>query len=240
MRWLRRVALVVLAVGVLFVGAVILSSRSGDPALFPGPNGAETHTVYLVSHGLHAGIVVPAQDLAERARQRGWPALLQIIERFGPHDYLEFGWGDEGFYRGVPTLADLTFVEAVRALFAPNNRSVLHVVGLRWISPRAAFPGLEQRVLSLTPLGFERLLARIEETIARDTAGKVRELGVGLYGPSLFFAAEGTFSLLNVCNHWVADLLDRAGVPTNRVLSTLPVGLFWDLGWRSNIGRGIP
>jgi len=38
-----------------------------------------------------------------------------------------------------------------------------------------------------------------------------------------------------VCNHWVADLLDAAGVPTAPILATLPSGLLLDLKWRSNL-----
>jgi hypothetical protein len=63
------------------------------------------------------------------------------------------------------------------------------------------------------------------------------ELGPGLYGMSLFFRANGTFHLFHVCNHWIADLLDAAGVPTAPVLATLPSGLLLDLKWRSGLVR---
>ncbi len=39
--------------------------------------------------------------------------------------------------------------------------------------------------------------------------------------------------MLRVCNHWIADLLDAAGVPTAPVLATLPQGLLWDLSTRA-------
>jgi Protein of unknown function (DUF2459) len=61
------------------------------------------------------------------------------------------------------------------------------------------------------------------------------ELGPGLYGTSLFFRANGAFHLFNVCNHWIARLLDAAGVPTAPVLATLPFGLLLDLRWRSSL-----
>jgi hypothetical protein len=38
-----------------------------------------------------------------------------------------------------------------------------------------------------------------------------------------------------VCNHWIAGLLDAAGVPTSPVLATLPYGLILDLRWRSRL-----
>jgi Protein of unknown function (DUF2459) len=45
----------------------------------------------------------------------------------------------------------------------------------------------------------------------------------------------GNFSIVNVCNHWLARLLDSAGVPTTPVLATLPYGLFLDLRWRAGL-----
>ena len=65
------------------------------------------------------------------------------------------------------------------------------------------------------------------------------DLGPGLYGPSRFYRANGTFNIFHVCNHWLADLLDAAGVPTAPVLATLPAGLFLDLEWRSGL-RPLP
>jgi Protein of unknown function (DUF2459) len=54
---------------------------------------------------------------------------------------------------------------------------------------------------------------------------------------SLFFRANGTFHLFHVSNHWIADLLDAAGVPTVPLLATLPSGLLLDLKWRSGLVR---
>jgi hypothetical protein len=80
----------------------------------------------------------------------------------------------------------------------------------------------------------------LDATIARDDGGLPEDLGPGLYGPSLFFRANGAFHLLNVCKHWIARLLDAAGVPTAPVLATLPVGLLIDLEWHSGLVRMPP
>jgi hypothetical protein len=93
-------------------------------------------------------------------------------------------------------------------------------------------------VLSVSEAGFDRLAAMLDRTFARTGRdGGIEELGAGLYGPSLFYRAVGTFSILRVCNHWIADLLDAAGVPTAPVLATLPQGLLWDLSWRAGAQR---
>jgi len=76
------------------------------------------------------------------------------------------------------------------------------------------------------------LVAKVDATFTRGDDGRPQDLGPGLYGPSLFYRAIGDFHFLHVCNHWVADVLDAAGVPTSPVLAILPQGLFLDLSMR--------
>jgi len=218
----------------MFVAATVFTARSGDRRLYPAPSGAERVEVFVVSHGYHAGIVLPRARIANLAGTKGHAALTVVAARFGLYPWLEIGWGDEGFYTSVPTVASLTVSSAVRALFRSGNPSVLHVVGLT-DEPRTTFLHADMVRVELSEPGFERLLGRLEATFAMGAARS--DLGPGLYGPSLFFRAVGTFHLFNVCNHWIADLLDAAGVPTAPVLATLPPGLLLDLTWRSGAVR---
>ena len=128
----------------------------------------------------------------------------------------------------MPTVASLTIRSAFRALFWPGNPSVLHVVGLA-DHPRAAFAAADIVRLELSAAGFARLLAKIDTTFAPGQ----QDLGPGLYGPSLFYRARGAFHVFHVCNHWIADLLAAAGVPTLPALAALPPGLLLDLRWRA-------
>ena len=212
--------------------------RPGDRALYPAPAGAPTVTVFVVSHGYHAGIVLPRATLAEVASRRGYAALIAVATRFAVFPFLEMGWGDEEFYRSVPTIASVSVPMAARALFLPGNRSVVHVVGLSY-PPRAAFPASDIIALDLSAEGFDRVLTGIDATFAPAAGVPADDAGPGLYGPSRFYRARGTFNLLHVCNHWLADLLDEAGVPTAPVLAILPAGLFLDLEWRSGL-RPLP
>ena len=111
---------------------------------------------------------------------------------------------------------------------------MLHVVGLGrdplWILPSAA---LVRVPLSMT--GFDRLLARLDDTFVPPHAGALADLGPGLYGASLFYPANGTFGIFKVCNHWLDQLLGAAGLPTAPVLATLPAGLFLNLRWRAGL-----
>jgi uncharacterized protein (TIGR02117 family) len=232
---MRRGRLVAAALILALLAAVVVPLRRGDPALYPPPPGAPSIEVSVVSHGYHAGIVVAREVLARAAGENGLAALAEVAERFSAFPLLEIGWGDAGFYRGVPTIADLSVVEAMRALLLPGNASVLHVVGLR-APARDSFPVAEIATLELGREGFARLAREIDATLVRERDAVV-ELGPGLYGPSAFYRAVGAFHLGNVCNHWLARLLDAAGVPTHPVLATLPQGLILDLAWRAGAQR---
>ena len=237
-RWTRGSG-IGLAVGVAaFLAATLVTLRPGDRALYPAPAGEPTVAVFVVSHGYHAGIVLPRATLAEVASRRGYAALIAVSTRFAAFPFLEMGWGDEEFYRSVPTIASLTVPMASRALFLPGNRSVVHVVGLSY-PPRAAFPAADIIALDLSAKGFDRTVGRIDATFAPAAGVPADDAGRGLYGPSRFYRARGTFNIFHVCNHWLADVLDAAGVPTAPVLATLPAGLFLDLEWRAGL-RPLP
>jgi uncharacterized protein (TIGR02117 family) len=232
-RWAKRLALVFVGLTAAFVLLALVTARSGDRALWPVVDGVE---VFVVSHGYHAGIVVPREALIEAARRnQNNGALIDLAERFGAFPWLEIGWGDEGFYREVPTVASLNLGLAARALFRAGNPSVLHVVGLPR-GPEIVFANAEIVRIRLGAAGFAKLTQRLDDTFARDAENRLPpDLGRGLYGPSLFYRARGNFNLFNVCNHWLARLLDAAGLPTAPVLATLPYGLFLDLRWRAGL-----
>ena len=230
-------------IGVLaaaLIVATVATTRFGNASLYPPRPDSSRIEVFVAANVHHSGIVVPREALAEAARRRSLPALAAVAARFAGYERLEFGWGDEGFYTRVPTTAELTVALALRALFMPGNPSVLHVVGLAE-HPRAAYPTAEMVALTLGEEGFARLAVMLDATFARSGRdGTVEEMGRGLYGPSLFYRAVGTFNLFRVCNHWVADLLDAAGVPTAPVLATWPQGLLWDLTARASAVRLPP
>ena len=236
----RRLALGALIAAVLFAAAVVATARRGDASLWPAKPAAPTTEVFIVSHGYHAGIIVPAQAIADEAGSRGLSALGYLATRFAGFERLEIGWGEEGFYREVPTMQSLNVMLALRALLRPGNPSVLHVVGVG-DDPRAVFAQSDLVRINLGEAGFARMLDKLDAAFARPPGGGApQELGRGLYGISLFFRANGAFHLFNVCNHWVADLLDAAGLPTAPLLDTVPPGLLLDLQWRAGLDRMPP
>jgi uncharacterized protein (TIGR02117 family) len=234
-RFARRVLLAAAAVVVAFMAAALVTARPGDPNLYPPAAGTGTVEIFVVNHGYHTGIVLPRAATSDIGERRSLAALIAITSRFATFAFLEIGWGDEGFYRAAPTISAVTVPMALRALFRPGNPSVLHVVGLNE-SPAVVFGNSELVPIRLSMDGFARMMAMLDASFARSERGELLgDLGPGLYGPSLFFRAVGAFHVFNVCNHWVARLLDAAGVPTSPLLSIAPAGLLLDLRWRSGL-----
>jgi len=232
-RLARRLGLVLATILGALVIAIVVTARPGDATLYPPAAGAPSVQILITHNGWHAGVLLPRGAVAELAGRRGYGALIAVAARFADYRWLEIGWGDEGFYREVPTPGSLKLGLALRALFRPGNPTVLHVVGI--LDPHVAFASAHLAALNLTETGFDRLVAKVDATFARDDNGRPADLGPGLYGPSLFYRAIGNFHILHVCNHWIADLLDAAGVPTSPVLALMPQGLFLDLSLRSGL-----
>lgn len=237
MRRLARVVLWTLA-AVLFL--LVATNRWGDTSLYPDRSDRAVD-IYVVSHGYHSGLAIRRDALA-RASSRGGGGqragvLGTIVHRFAAYPWVEVGWGEARVYRQVPAVEDLTVSLVLSALFRPGNGSVLHVVGLTGTPPEM-FPNADIERVALSQEGFENLVVRLAETFSLKEDGFPSELGPGLYGPSLFFRANGQFHIFNVCNHWTARLLSAAGVPTSPVLATLPAGLLFDLRHRPTIRIG--
>jgi hypothetical protein len=74
-RALRRVATVFAFLFLAFLLAVMLTDRSGDPAILPA-TGDDAVLVHFVSHGYHWGLVLPRAALANEAGRRGHSAVV--------------------------------------------------------------------------------------------------------------------------------------------------------------------
>jgi len=156
-------------------------------------------TIYLVSHGWHAGIVLRRADIPDSI----WPELGD----FPDTEYLEVGWGDSDYYQTPDPHEGLI----VKAALLPTA-SVLHLVGFSGPVP-AYFPYSEIIRIELPAAGFEHLSRAIVASFARDEAGNTTLLGPGLYGKSRFYLSGESYHLFNTCNVWTARALRAAGLP---------------------------
>jgi uncharacterized protein (TIGR02117 family) len=184
--------------------ALILHALCACAAPQPKPveprGGDRSVAVHLVAHDKHSGIAIRRVDI---------PAGLWPESRDFPHaDYLEVGWGEREYYYG----RDQGFAGTLRAAFGFNNRSVLHVAGVRG-ALAANFPSSEIIEVMVSRDGFERLVRYIHDAYDRAGAPLVAPLGPGLYGDSRFYPARDSFNLLRTCNIWTARGLRGAGLP---------------------------
>lgn len=180
----------------LLAGCAADDRAPADIAVGDGP---PARTIYAISNGWHAGILLARSDLPT--------GLLPEAADFPTANWLEFGWGDREYYPNPrPTMG-----MALAAGLTPTP-AVLHIAG-RVALPEAAGK-LEILPLRISEAGLRRMVERIDAAVERP-AGQERadSIAPGLYETSLFYPAHGEFHLFNTCNSWVARKLSWAGLP---------------------------
>ncbi|MDH5765393.1 MAG: TIGR02117 family protein [Gammaproteobacteria bacterium] len=183
-----------------FLVVIILGACSSKPFVIPGSKiykGDGENDIYIISHGWHTGIVIPADDIKTIAPE--------LDQRFGETLYLEFGWGDKGFYQANEITSGLT----LRAVFWPTE-SVMHVVAVP-VYPYEYFPDSEIERLCLNNEELKLLIQFLSDSFYKE-AGRIVTLKNGLYGDSQFYKAEGDYYLMNTCNKWTAKGLKSIGM----------------------------
>lgn len=162
---------------------------------------AAQKTIYLVSHGWHAGIVLQRVDIANII----WPD----VDAFPDTRYLEIGWGDLDFYQ----TPDPHFGIYLKAVLLPSA-SVLHVVGFN-NAVSVNFPHSEIIRIELSAAGFEHLTRTLAASFVRDVDANSTSIGPGLYGNSRFYPSNESYHIFNTCNVWTARALRDAGMPVS-------------------------
>lgn len=166
--------------------------------LYPEDKSERTVPVYVTSHGWHVGIVTHTEDIKSR---------LPEIENLPDTNYLEFGWGDAGYYPDPnPGLGEL-----LNAALWPTP-SVIHISGFD-VDVSSRFPNSKIVRLCISEKGREELAEFIALTIKTDENNKAIYVSEGLYGESLFLEAYGLYYLPNTSNLWTARALRAAGLP---------------------------
>lgn len=221
----RIAARVMWIVIVAIAATIVVTSRPADPALWPPEKDKAFTRALIVTNGFHSGMILSREALSGTALARDRRAVQQVADRFSAYSLVELGWGEERFYRNTPTIASIDPFLAARALFWPYTQTVVHVVGIEK-TPEEFFAAAEMIAIDLSEEGFGRLVDSLDASFRRDTDGNVEEAGRGLYGPSLFYASTGHFSVVSDCNRWIGDRLGAAGLPTSPILSLVPATFF--------------
>lgn len=158
----------------------------------------ESVAIYVVSHGWHTGIVVPAREIQS--------TIPQLKQRFKNTPYLEFGWGDNKYYPADETTTGLT----LRAILWPTG-TVIHAVAV----PEKVdlfFPDSHIEELCLDGTEYSLLICFLRNSFYKNEENNIIELKKGNYGNSQFYQGEGVFYFMNTCNNWTAKGLKSAGM----------------------------
>ena len=193
----------ILFIGILFVLALTCLPGCARKSLSPFPSALEDKpvTIHVAIYGGHSGIILTNSTIPDDLRR--------ITSRFNAFRYIEFGWGDEDFYRDPET----TVFIAVKAALWPTA-SVLHLIGINeTMEDYAAGPDIYR--IELSREGFFALCNFITETFSRDEKGNSIALGPdpAFIRYTLFYQARPKFFFPRTCNTWTAKVLQTAGMP---------------------------
>ncbi|WP_295216677.1 DUF2459 domain-containing protein [uncultured Brevundimonas sp.] len=159
--------------------------------------------IQVLDNGFHTDIAMPRAALERRGG-----SLAHAVQSLAPGDWILIGWGDAKFYVDQRPISD-RLPDGARAFLHPGNRSVL-MLAPRREDPRLAY-GEDSAALSLSRARFERLAARVEASLDLSN-GRPRIAALRPGDDARFFASRETFSILHLCNHWTAGVLNAGGV----------------------------
>jgi len=225
-----RALVIVGAVGAAVAALALLTAltaRPGDRSLYPGVAGQPKVTIYLVENGFHSDLVLPRAALFARPH----PAALAAAAATDK-PWVSIGWGDAGFFTGGGVGLGRA-LDGLRALLAPENRSLVRMEGLP-DSPDRLYAGGVRRI-ELTSAGLEQAITRVDRSLSLETDGQPQRAKAASAPDTAFFKSVEHFNLTHLCNHWTAELLNAAGLPVTPVIDTLPIGLTADLSLRAGV-----
>ena len=192
-----------LAAALGWIAAAWTWTRPADPALAPRPGG-EVVTVYLLDNGFHTDLAVPRAAL-----MRTPGPLADAAGTLAPGDWILIGWGDAKFYVDQSPIGD-RLPDGARAFFKPGNPSVV-MLDPEQTDPRTRFAGDGRAALNLSRAGFEKMIRRVEASLAL-ADGPARIAAARPGDDARFFASNETFSIAFLCNHWSARVLNAGGL----------------------------
>lgn len=192
-----------LAAAVGWTAAAWTWTRPADPALALQPGG-EAVTVYLLDNGFHTDLAVPRAAL-----MRTPGPLADAAATLAPGDWILIGWGDAKFYVDQSPMGE-RLPDGARAFFKPGNPSVV-MLDPEQADPRDRFAEDGRAALNLSRVGFERMMRRVERSLALSD-GHARIAAARPGDDARFFASNETFSIAYLCNHWSARVLNAGGL----------------------------
>ena len=211
---IRRLALALAAIPALYLFAALVGSLIPVNRGCSEPVGGTT--VYLVSNGVHADLILPVD-----AHGLDWRPLLPLNDFAAPDGsarWIAFGAGERRVYLETPRWRDIRLGTIWAAL--SGGERVMHV-------EQIADPGPEARAIRLRPHEYRRLWAAIRAGFALDRDGRPQRIDhPGYNGWDAFYLGTGKANAFATSNSWVGERLRLAGVRTG-AWSPFAQGLLW-------------
>lgn len=169
--------------------ALTVSAKSQD-CVKPQP-------IYIQHSAIHANLVFPTSRLSK--------GFHDDIKLPVSSDFIMVGVGDRDVYINSPTLADIKFSHALKAVFWPSKR-VLHAVPFNGVDA-------DWIELNVCPDQLSAIEAYMLSSLSRreDDLSQVVE-GATYWDVDRFYEADGYYSAFNSCNNWVNGALKTAGL----------------------------
>jgi uncharacterized protein (TIGR02117 family) len=163
-------------------------------------NQVKTESVYASTNGVHSDIIIPISLIDS--------AYLKNIYYLQGEQFLSLGWGDKNFYINTPEWADLTFKNAVTAMFWKSS-TLMHVTRYQ----------TKGKAWKLVPVSEGQLNALIENSFADFSLNSMQNYQM-LEGQSYgandnFYEANGSYYCFKTCNSWTNQVLKKSGLPAS-------------------------
>lgn len=209
---------------ILLLLATLATARPGDPALYP-PKSGEGVTIFLIDNGFHSDLALPRAEVLAA----GGPFAAAAAET-SRAPWVMAGWGDARFYEAdSPWQGRLA--DGLRALLG-GRATVVHLEG---VGPPERTWSTGVRRLVVSRAGLAAMIARVDRAFVLRAGRPVIDPAAPRPPDEAFFESREGFSLFHLCNHWTAELLDAAGLPTTPVLDTTVEGMALDLKLRAHV-----
>jgi uncharacterized protein (TIGR02117 family) len=159
--------------------------------------------IYLISNEIHTDLVLPVSN-----EVYDWHDFLNPAD-FGraPTLWLEFGWGDKGFYMEVPTWDEFSWEIALKALFLPGP-AVMHV---NYLNQHPSIYTTHRRI-TISRGTYLKLINAIKGHFKQRDEKPIILISKGYTDSDNFYEAYGSFSILKTCNVWTSDVLGEVGL----------------------------
>ena len=168
---------------------------------------SEGKLIYLVNNGYHIALVLPRDSCT-------YGDIFNVpLGISGKGGFFYFGWGDRQFYLGTPTVRNIDWLMAAKALFTPSS-AALEVLYICSVLPdQTGVSSLfvtEDELVAL--YGYVEKNIMVSDGLPKQILSD--EIDPAFYG-SIFFEASGSYSLFNTCNNWTSRGLKESGLRTH-------------------------